>query len=204
MYLSLSLSLSLAHTQVSESVKRYMDEINTLTAETSELQESLDRVRVKEKSMLTDMKRKGDLARQMLLEKDEIIQQLMSSDRNNENNCINNVHNNLLIGGSISASSSSSSGTGNVNHVNVPRMLQSSGSAQKQSNTIIQVPSPPNFSAISENIMTAIGTPTKTPHVASVSAKRCASVLTVVLPVPMIVHYFKPTYHAVLTDISMP
>ena len=171
MYLSLSLSLSLAHTQVSESVKRYMDEINTLTAETSELQESLDRVRVKEKSMLTDMKRKGDLARQMLLEKDEIIQQLMSSDRNNENNSINNVHNNLLIGGSISASSSSSSssGTGNVNHVNVPRMLQSSGSAQKQSNTIIQVPSPPNFSAISENIMTAIGTPTKTPHVASVS-----------------------------------
>ena len=183
-----------------------MDEINTLTAETSELQESLDRVRVKEKSMLTDMKRKGDLARQMLLEKDEIIQQLMSSDRNIENNSINNVHNNLLVGGSISASSSSSSssGTGNVNHVNVPRMLQSSGGAQKQSNTIIQVPSPPNFSAISENMMTAIGTPTKTPHVASVSTKRCASVVTVVLPVPMIVHYFKPTYHAVLTDISMP
>ena len=50
-------------------------------------------MKIKEKSLISDMKRKGDLARQMMIEKDEIIQQLMLTNKNNSNSNNGNSNN---------------------------------------------------------------------------------------------------------------
>lgn len=75
-----------------------------MKAECDDLKDREESLKKREKTLHSEMKKKGDLARQMLAEKDVYIQQLLS---NNSNGSINNGNNNSA---SASYGSSGSSG----------------------------------------------------------------------------------------------
>jgi hypothetical protein len=72
--------------QESESAKAQLDEIAELTSQCDALRRNEADLKLREKSLQTDMKKKGDLARQMLAEKDVIIQQLVASSSSTSGN----------------------------------------------------------------------------------------------------------------------
>lgn len=100
----LSTFLALSTLKVSESVKEYADKLEAMKAECEDLKDREESLKRKEKTLHSEMKKKGDLARQMLAEKDVYIQQLLSN--NNTNNNTNSATN-----GSSNTSGSSNSGT---------------------------------------------------------------------------------------------
>ena len=111
-------------------VKDYVDKITELESECKKRKNLEEDFKLNEKKLINDMKKKGDLARQMLSEKDSYISQLLSnndsgsgsgggsgsgsgSGNGNGNNSINTSHNSHVIGvGKSSSSSSSSSSRG--------------------------------------------------------------------------------------------
>ena len=112
-------------------MKDYVEKISELESECKKLKSLEEDFKLNEKKLINDMKKKGDLARQMLSEKDSYISQLLStngsgsgtssgsgsgsSGNGNGNNNINTSHNSHVIGVGKSSSSSynsSSSGSG--------------------------------------------------------------------------------------------
>ena len=77
-----------------------------MKAECDDLKDREESLKKREKTLHSEMKKKGDLARQMLAEKDVYIQQLLSTNSNSSNS-INNGNNNSA---SASYGSSGSSG----------------------------------------------------------------------------------------------
>ena len=101
--------------QVSNVVKDYVDKIAELETECEKLRSHEEDFKTNEKKLINDMKKKGDLARQMLSEKDTYIQQLLSNNgtgsNNGNSNNTNSSHNDNLTGSGKSKNSSSSSGS---------------------------------------------------------------------------------------------
>jgi hypothetical protein len=93
-------------------VKDYVDKIAELETECERLKSLEEDFKVKEKKLITDMKKKGDLARQMLSEKDTYIQQILSNNDSGSNNGNSNSGKGGNNSGSSSSSSSSSSSGG--------------------------------------------------------------------------------------------
>ena len=100
-------------------MKDYVDKITELETECEKLKNLEENFKLNEKKLINDMKKKGDLARQMLSEKDTYISQLLSnndsgsgSGNGDGNNNINTSHNSHNIGGGKSSSSSSGSSSG--------------------------------------------------------------------------------------------
>ena len=100
-----------------------MDKITELQTECEQLKSLEEDFKMSEKKLISDMKKKGDLARQMLSEKDSYIQRLLSnndSGSGNGNSNSNSSYSSQATGsgkgssssGNSSSSSSSSGGVG--------------------------------------------------------------------------------------------
>ena len=88
--------------QESESAKAQLSEINALTSQCDAYRRNEADLKVREKALQMDMKKKGDLARQMLSEKDALIQQLMAGSSSTGNG--NGSSSSININGSTESS----------------------------------------------------------------------------------------------------
>jgi hypothetical protein len=97
-----------------------LDEIAELTSQCDALRRNEADLKLREKALQTDMKKKGDLARQMLAEKDVIIQQLVASSSSTAGSG---------SGASTSSAIGSSSSSGSINGFveSGPSLMGSSG-----------------------------------------------------------------------------
>lgn len=137
--------------QVNDSVQVYIDEI-------SSLKDAYEELKVKERQLINDMKKKGDLARMMLVEKDGIIEQLTknnseknsynssssihgtNSTSNNSNNDINNSGNdNSNNNNNSNNTNSSKQNDNNSNKSNARHENNSLLTPSKSNNSITQI-----------------------------------------------------------------